>query len=67
MTAEEVPPGRASRGAALDVAAGALTLGYNVLVNRVIPQAWYVPANLGAACTAVALARGAGRPGRTSV
>ncbi len=47
-------------GVATDVAAGALTLGYNVLINRLVPPRWYVPANLAAAATAVALARRAG-------
>jgi len=38
----------------------ALTLAYSYVINRVVPQAWYVPANLSAAAGFVALARGLG-------
>ena len=52
------PPG----GSALlsDALAVALVLGYGVAVNRLIPHALYVPANLAAAGVAVALARRVG-------
>jgi CAAX protease family protein len=40
--------------------AAALTLAYSYVINRVVPQAWYVPANLTAAAGFVALARGLG-------
>ncbi|HXY70990.1 MAG TPA: CPBP family intramembrane glutamic endopeptidase [Actinomycetota bacterium] len=41
-------------------AACALTLAYSYVVNRLVPEAWYVPANLTAAAGFVALARGTG-------
>lgn len=41
-------------------AAGALTLAYSYVVNRLVPEAWYIPANLTAAAGFVALARGTG-------
>jgi uncharacterized protein len=41
-------------------AAGALTLAYSYVVNRVVPEAWYIPANLTAAAGFVAVARGSG-------
>jgi len=44
----------------MDVAAGALTLGYNVLINRLVPSRWYVPTNLTAAAAAACSARWAG-------
>jgi membrane protease YdiL (CAAX protease family) len=40
--------------------AAGLTLAYSYVINRVVPQAWYVPANLTAAAAFVALARGLG-------
>lgn len=41
-------------------AAGVLTLAYSYVVNRLVPEAWYVPANVAAAAGFVALARGTG-------
>jgi len=41
-------------------AAGALTLAYSYLVNRVVPEVLYVPANLAAAAGFVGLARSSG-------
>lgn len=41
-------------------AAGALTLVYSYVVNRVVPEAWYIPANGAAAGAFVLLARGTG-------
>jgi membrane protease YdiL (CAAX protease family) len=41
-------------------AAAALTLAYSYVVNRVVPNAWYVPANLTAAAAFVLAARGLG-------
>jgi membrane protease YdiL (CAAX protease family) len=52
------PVGRPMRGG-LEVAC-ALTLAYSYVVNRLVPEAWYVPANLTAAAGFVALARGTG-------
>jgi membrane protease YdiL (CAAX protease family) len=44
----------------MDVTAAALTLAYNVAINRLVPRRWYVPANIAATATSVALARRAG-------
>jgi membrane protease YdiL (CAAX protease family) len=41
-------------------AAAALTLAYSFVVNRVVPKAWYIPANLTAAAAFVLAARGLG-------
>ena len=41
-------------------AAGALTLAYSYVVNRLVPEMWYIPANLTAAAGFVGLARGTG-------
>lgn len=48
------------QGAVVEVTASALILGYGVLVDRVLPGAAYVPANLTAAGLAVVLANRAG-------
>jgi uncharacterized protein len=51
-------PSRPIRGG--PEAAAGLTLAYSFLVNRVVPKAWYVPANMAAAAAFVAVARGLG-------
>lgn len=40
--------------------AGALTLAYSWIVNRVIPDSWYIPGNAAAAAAFIALGRGTG-------
>ncbi len=47
------PPG----GLALEIGAAAVVLAYGVLIARVVPDALYVPVNLGTACLAVAALR----------
>jgi len=44
----------------VEVGAGAAVLAYGYLIVEVVPEALYVPVNLAAACTAVALAHRAG-------
>jgi uncharacterized protein len=57
----EVAPGRATRNAAVvEIAAAAAVLAYGFVIARVVPSAVYVPVNLAAAGSAVALVHASG-------
>ena len=53
----ETGGGRRRWGAAREIAASALCLGYGVAVHRVVPHAAYVPSNVSAAALSLLLAR----------
>lgn len=57
MTSLPGPSGPAALDGAVLVGG---TLGYGILLNRAIPEAWHLPANLAAGLASVALARRAG-------
>ena len=56
MSADERPNGIPAPDTP-EIAAGALTLGYNAALNRVLPEITYIPANLAAAGALVGVAR----------
>ena len=55
-----LPPASGLRGIAVEIGAGAAVLAYGYCIVKLVPEALYVPVNLAAACTAVALAHRAG-------
>jgi membrane protease YdiL (CAAX protease family) len=49
-----------ARGLLVEIGAGAAVLAYGYVIVKIVPEALYVPVNLAAACTVVALAHRAG-------
>jgi membrane protease YdiL (CAAX protease family) len=49
-----------ARGLLVEIGAGAAVLAYGYVIVKIVPEALYVPVNIAAACTVVALAHRAG-------
>ena len=57
---EAAPPPSGARGLLVEIGAGAAVLVYGYFIVKIVPETLYVPGNLAAACTVVALAHRAG-------